>query len=161
MTLDRVFSPQDMDRIRRGVVPEAMEDKWFIYWKEGMLFFQRSWTGFCIYVVRFAADHRTDPGADPAARRQRHCRHARGPQGRRHPTRHPGCRGHPIARTSIPSSSASRSARPSFAPLAVAAPRRAGRSSASAWRTAALTNAVTMFGTAGTRPPHGHEKRFS
>ena len=49
MTLDRVFSPQDMDRIRRGVVPEAMEDKWFIYWKEGMLFFQRSWTGFCIY----------------------------------------------------------------------------------------------------------------
>ncbi len=56
MTLDRVFSPQDMDRIRRGVVPEAMEDKWFIYWKEGMLFFQRSWTGFCIYVVRFAAD---------------------------------------------------------------------------------------------------------
>ncbi len=42
MTLDRVFSPQDMDRIRRGVVPEAMEDKWFIYWKEGMLFFQRS-----------------------------------------------------------------------------------------------------------------------
>ena len=35
MTLDRVFSPQDMDRIRRGVVPEAMEDKWFIYWKEG------------------------------------------------------------------------------------------------------------------------------
>ena len=33
-----------------------MEDKWFIYWKEGMLFFQRSWTGFCIYVVRFAAD---------------------------------------------------------------------------------------------------------
>ena len=56
MTLDRMFSPQDMDRIRRGVVPEAMEDKWFIYWKEDMLFFHRSWTGFCTYVVRFAAD---------------------------------------------------------------------------------------------------------
>ena len=67
---------------------------------------------------------------------------------------------HPIARTSIPSSSASRSSRPSFAPLAVAAPRRSGRSSASAWRTSALTNAATIFGTAGTRPPHGHEKRF-
>ena len=24
VTLDRVFSPQDMDRIRRGVVPEGM-----------------------------------------------------------------------------------------------------------------------------------------
>ena len=111
--------------------------------------------------------HRPDPGADPAARRHRHGRHSRGPQGRRHPTRHPGRRGHPLvlatlqARTSIPSSSASRSSRPSFAPLAVAAPRRSGRSSASAWRTSALTNAATMFGTAGTRPPHGHEKRFS
>ena len=108
-----------------------------------------------------------DPGADPAARRHRHGRHSRGPQGRRHPTRHPGRRGHPLvlatlqARTSIPSSSASRSSRPSFAPLAVAAPRRSGRSSASAWRTSALTTAATMFGTAGTRPPHGHEKRFS
>ena len=49
---------------------------------------------------------------------------------------------------------------PSFAPLAVAAPRRSGRSSASAWRTSTLTNAATIFGTAGTRPPHGHEKRF-
>ena len=68
---------------------------------------------------------------------------------------------HPTALTSIPSSSASRSSRPLFAPLAVAAPRRSGRSSASAWRTSALTNAVTIFGTAGTRPPHGHEKRFS
>ena len=89
------------------------------------------------------------------------------------PTRSPASRGpsrppgphsgtcHPIARTSIPSSSASRSSRPSFAPLAVAAPRRSGRSSASAWRTSALTNAATIFGTAGTRPPHGHEKRFS
>ena len=80
------------------------------------------------------------------------------------PTRSPGppsgtC--HPTARTSIPSSSASRSSRPSFAPLAVAAPRRSGRSSASAWRTSALTHAATIFGTAGTRPPHGHEKRFS
>ena len=27
--------------------------------------------------------------------------------------------------------------------------------------TSALTNAATIFGTAGTRPPHGHEKRFS
>ena len=111
--------------------------------------------------------HRPDLGADPAARRHRHRRQPRGPQGRRHPagpSRPPGppsgtC--HPTARTSIPSSSASRRSRPSFAPLAVAAPRRAGRSSASAWRTSALTNAATMFGTAGTRPPHGHEKRFN
>ena len=91
----------------------------------------------------------------------------RGPQGRRPssgPSRPPGPpsgTGHPTARTSIPSSSASRSSRPSFAPLAVAAARRSGRSSVPVSSTSALTNAATLFGTAGTRPPHGHEKRFS
>ncbi len=54
--LDRRFSPGEMESIRRGLVPEEMEDKWFIYWKDDTLFFHRSWTGFCIYVVRFVAD---------------------------------------------------------------------------------------------------------
>ena len=54
--LDRSFSPQEMERIRSGLVPEQMEDKWFIYWKDNTLFFHRSWTGFCIYVVRFTAE---------------------------------------------------------------------------------------------------------
>ena len=53
--LDRAFSPEEMVRIRRGLVPWQMEDKWFIYWKDDTLFFHRSWTGFCIYMVRFAA----------------------------------------------------------------------------------------------------------
>ena len=39
------------------------------------------------------------------------------------------------------------------------APRRSGRSSASAWRTSVRTNAATTFGTAATAVPHGHEKR--
>jgi len=70
--LDRIFSPQEMKRILRGLVPEQMEDKWFIYWKDDTLFFHRSWTGFCIYVVRFAADGDTyrmieaDVNRDPA-----------------------------------------------------------------------------------------------
>lgn len=53
--LDRTFLPQEMKCIRGGLVPEQMEDKWFIYWKDDTLFFHRSWTGFCIYVVHFAA----------------------------------------------------------------------------------------------------------
>ena len=111
--------------------------------------------------------HRPDLGADPAPRRHRHRRPTSGPTrspASSGPSRPPGPHSgtcHPTARTSIPSSSASRSSRPSFAPLAVAAPRRSGRSSASAWRTSSLTNAATIFGTAGTRPPHGHEKRFN
>ncbi|KHD11831.2 hypothetical protein PN36_16130 [Candidatus Thiomargarita nelsonii] len=56
MSLDRTFSPEEMKRIRRGVVPEEMEDKWFIYWENERLYFHRSWTGFCIYVVRFTTE---------------------------------------------------------------------------------------------------------
>lgn len=51
--LDHTFTADEMMRIQTGVVPEEMEDKWFIYWKEGTLFFHRSWTGACIYEVFF------------------------------------------------------------------------------------------------------------
>ena len=36
-----------------GLVLGQMEDKWFIYWHDDALYFHRSWSGFCIYVVRF------------------------------------------------------------------------------------------------------------
>lgn len=54
--LERTFSPEEMSRIRQGLIPEEMEDKWFIYWQEDTLYFHRSWTGNCIYIVHFAAD---------------------------------------------------------------------------------------------------------
>lgn len=51
--MDLRFPARDMARIRRGLVPDRMEDKWFIYWQDDRLFFHRSWTGICIYVARF------------------------------------------------------------------------------------------------------------
>jgi len=33
-----------------------MEDKWFFFWSRNRLFFHRSWTGYCVYVVRFRND---------------------------------------------------------------------------------------------------------
>ena len=56
IALDRTFSPSAMDRICAGHIPEMMEDKWFIYWQDDTLFFHRSWTGHCIYVVHFAVE---------------------------------------------------------------------------------------------------------
>jgi hypothetical protein len=29
-----------------------MDDKWFIFFEKGWLYFHRSWTGHCIYAVR-------------------------------------------------------------------------------------------------------------
>jgi hypothetical protein len=45
-----------MRQIRAGVVPQQMEDKWFIFWERNALYFHRSWTGHCWYVVRFIKD---------------------------------------------------------------------------------------------------------
>ena len=52
VSLERTFSEEEYELIRRGVIPEMMEDKWFIFLEEDVLYFQRSWTGFCIYQVR-------------------------------------------------------------------------------------------------------------
>jgi hypothetical protein len=56
ISLDRIFTAEEIDRIQQGLIPEEMEDKWFIYWQDDTLYFHRSWTGFCIYVVRFQRD---------------------------------------------------------------------------------------------------------
>ena len=49
-----VFTDADAERMMRGVVPEQMEDKWFIYFADGWLRFHRSWTGAFIYALRMA-----------------------------------------------------------------------------------------------------------
>jgi hypothetical protein len=50
------FSPNEMARMRRGNIPNEMEDKWYIYFQDGWLSFHRSWTGYCIYRIRFESD---------------------------------------------------------------------------------------------------------
>src|SRR5437868_5163558 len=52
------YDPVDFERIKRGLIPEQMEDKWFIFFEEPWLYFHRSWTGACIYAVRFEPDDR-------------------------------------------------------------------------------------------------------
>ena len=56
IALNRRFSPVEMRQIRAGVVPQQMEDKWFIFWERNALYFHRSWTGHCWYVVQFIKD---------------------------------------------------------------------------------------------------------
>lgn len=51
--LSRAFTADEMARIRLGLVPQQMEDKWFVLWEGEQLFFHRSWTGFCTYIVSF------------------------------------------------------------------------------------------------------------
>ncbi|HKA35577.1 MAG TPA: hypothetical protein VKH43_02075 [Thermoanaerobaculia bacterium] len=53
IALERDYSIEEFDRLRAGLVPQEMEDRWFIYFEDPWLFLHRSWTGFCIYRVRF------------------------------------------------------------------------------------------------------------
>ena len=54
---DRQFSSEDYERLKFGLIPEEMEDRWFIFMEGGWLFFHRSWTGYCIYQVRFEREN--------------------------------------------------------------------------------------------------------
>ncbi len=45
-----------MAALRRGHIPQEMEDKWFWYMEGDTLYAHRSWTGFCIYRVDFKPD---------------------------------------------------------------------------------------------------------
>src|SRR5262249_61512865 len=48
IALERDYSIEEFDRLRAGLVPQEMEDRWFIYFEDPWLFLHRSWTGFCI-----------------------------------------------------------------------------------------------------------------
>lgn len=55
--LDRSFSAEEMEALRRGNIPQAMEDKWFWYMEGSTLWAHRSWTGHCIYRIDFSEDN--------------------------------------------------------------------------------------------------------
>lgn len=46
------FSEAEVSQIAEGLVPQCMEDKWFIFLEGGWLHFHRSWTGSLIYWLR-------------------------------------------------------------------------------------------------------------
>jgi len=52
LELDLVVSDAVAERMRGGVVPREMEDRWFVYFEDGWLNFHRSWTGAHIFALR-------------------------------------------------------------------------------------------------------------
>lgn len=52
LELQGIFSDLEAEQIREGLIPETMEDKWFIFAEDGWVYFHRSWTGACIYWIK-------------------------------------------------------------------------------------------------------------
>ena len=65
--LERSFTSSQMKTLRKGHIPEAMEDKWFWYMEGNTLYAHRSWTGFCIFKVDLSEDgqHKVTVNRDP------------------------------------------------------------------------------------------------
>ena len=63
----RPFTAAQMAALRRGHIPQEMEDKWFWFMEGDTLFAHRSWTGICIYRVDFQPDqnHLVTVNRDP------------------------------------------------------------------------------------------------
>ena len=57
--MDYELSMSDIEILRQGFLPKEMEDKWFVYCQADTLYFHRSWTGFCIYIVEICESHET------------------------------------------------------------------------------------------------------
>ena len=47
------YSAEEFASISLGHGPEDMDDKWLIIASDMTVAFYRSWTGFCIYLLRF------------------------------------------------------------------------------------------------------------
>lgn len=54
LAIERSFSADEMARLGRGLIPDSMDDRWFVYWDDAQLFFHRSWTGFGVYIAHLA-----------------------------------------------------------------------------------------------------------
>ena len=50
---EATFVASNYHRIRMGLIPQAIEDKWFAYLENDTLYLYRSWTGQFQYAVTF------------------------------------------------------------------------------------------------------------
>ena len=50
--IDLVFTHQQFSKLTRGLIPQQMEDKWFIFYENEWLYFHRSWTGNGMYKAK-------------------------------------------------------------------------------------------------------------
>lgn len=53
LAIDAVFTPEEFQNITLGYIPNGMDERWFMYYDEPWFYMHRSWTGYCIYKVRF------------------------------------------------------------------------------------------------------------
>lgn len=56
LPLELSLTHDEFKAVKKGFVPKEMEDKWFLDFEDGWLSFYRSWTGYCVFRVKFRED---------------------------------------------------------------------------------------------------------
>lgn len=54
--LKHYLTDEQVQLLKFGYKPSGMDEKWFLYYEGGRLYFYRSWTGLCMYVVTLNAN---------------------------------------------------------------------------------------------------------
>ena len=67
LPFDAVYDADQYARLRQGLIPQEMEDKWFIYLEDGQLCLHRSWTGTWIYALRLEPEGASWRAAAPGS----------------------------------------------------------------------------------------------
>jgi hypothetical protein len=57
----RNLTSAEAQRVLGGLIPEAMEDKWFIFEQDDIVPFCPSWTGYTLYQVAHSQDNVSFP----------------------------------------------------------------------------------------------------
>lgn len=50
------YTAAEYERLKDGLIPASIDDRWFAYLEDDWLALHRSWSGYCLYRVRFAPD---------------------------------------------------------------------------------------------------------
>lgn len=56
LPLDGRFEGEEVRRLLHGLVPQDVEDKWFVFYEDGWLYLHRAITGSCIYALRLSVE---------------------------------------------------------------------------------------------------------
>jgi ADP-ribosylglycohydrolase len=50
------FTEEEFLKLKKGFIPQVMEDKWFIFFENDWLYFHRSWTGYGIFKAQLTKE---------------------------------------------------------------------------------------------------------
>lgn len=59
LDIEKIYTAEEFEKIRAGSLPKESEDKWFIYFKDNVLYIHRNWTGACIFQIEFNIENNT------------------------------------------------------------------------------------------------------